>query len=449
MPRIGSGADLVPGRVRGIGVEMAHRVCDPGQAQRERGHVELRAGAVGSAAELEDPVDGHAARVRAPITLEERAGDATDELRVEALVAGRDRGVDREHAVRADAVPGLVEDRALRHGLARPLAQQERRVAFVQVPDRGLDPEPSQRPNAADAEDELLVKPHLAAADVEDVRDRPVGPVVLRLVGVEEQHRHAADLCQVDGDVDVAAGQLDLDVERLALDVDDALHRQALEVVVGIGVLLVAVRVDRLAEVALAVEEADRDERQRHVAGLLGVIAREDAEAARIDAERLIEAVLGAEVGDRASRARSGCLPLEPVVGPVRHVLVEVRHDVAVLGHEMGIGEQLVPRDRARQDGDRAAVPLPGDAVDPAEQFLRGRMPGPPEVVGESAQSLELRRQPECGDGKRRDVEWLHVSGASYRRHLRCEPVCVRASTAPHASARSVLRARTGVSALV
>ena len=85
--------------------------------------------------------------------------------------------------------------------------------------------------------------------------------------------------------------------------VEDAQDRQPGQVEVRVGVLLVPVRVDRLAEVAAAVEEPDADERQGHVAGGLHVVAGEDAEAAGVDAQRLVEAVLGAEVGDRARRA--------------------------------------------------------------------------------------------------------------------------------------------------
>ena len=83
----------------------------------------------------------------------------------------------------------------------------------------------------------------------------------------------------------------------------DAPERQAGQVVVRVVVLLVAVGVDRLAEVALAVEEPDADGGQGHVAGRLHVVAGQDAETARVDPERLVEAVLGAEVGDRAARA--------------------------------------------------------------------------------------------------------------------------------------------------
>ena len=67
--------------------------------------------------------------------------------------------------------------------------------------------------------------------------------------------------------------------------------------------LLVAIGVDLLAEVAATVEEADADERQRRVGCRLAVVAGQDAEAAGVDLHRLVDAVLGAEVGDRPGQA--------------------------------------------------------------------------------------------------------------------------------------------------
>ena len=149
-----------------------------------------------------------------PPRVEERARDAPDEVGVEPLVARRDRRVDREHAVAADRRQRLVERRPAGDVLAGPLGEQERRVALVEVPDRRRQPERPERANAADAQDELLVEPHLAAADVQDVGDRAVVVGVLRRVGVEQEDRHAADLGQPDGDDQVAAGQLDGDGQR-------------------------------------------------------------------------------------------------------------------------------------------------------------------------------------------------------------------------------------------
>ena len=70
--------------------------------------------------------------------------------------------------------------------------------------------------------------------------------------------------------------------------------------------VLPAVAVDALAEVRLAVEEPDRDQRQPQVGRALEVVAREHAEAAAVDGQRLVDAELGREVGDRADAQRPG-----------------------------------------------------------------------------------------------------------------------------------------------
>ena len=74
---------------------------------------------------------------------------------------------------------------------------------------------------------------------------------------------------------------------------------------VGIGLdpvlVLPAGRVDPLAEVAVAVHQADRDQRQPPVGGLLEDVAGQHAEAAGVDRQRLVDRVLGAEERGRAS----------------------------------------------------------------------------------------------------------------------------------------------------
>ena len=62
--------------------------------------------------------------------------------------------------------------------------------------------------------------------------------------------------------------------------------------------LLVPIGVDLLAEIAPPIEQADADERQRRVGCRLAVVAGQDAEAAGVDLHRLVNAELGAEVGD-------------------------------------------------------------------------------------------------------------------------------------------------------
>ena len=77
-----------------------------------------------------------------------------------------------------------------------------------------------------------------------------------------------------------AAGQFDRTSTLVAVGVENRNDRQVVEVGVVVGCLLVAVGSQRLLEVALAVERADADEGQAHVARRLAVVAGQDAEAA-------------------------------------------------------------------------------------------------------------------------------------------------------------------------
>ena len=193
--------DPLPGRVGGHGVELADGVRAARQAQRERGHVELAGVAVDAEAELEDAARPGRRRHRAA------AGDAPDEVGVEALVAGRDRRVDREDAVAPDRRSRRRRATILAATYSRARsASRNAEWPSLRCQTAGREPERADRPDAADAEHELLVEAHLAAADVQDVGDRPVGVGVLRHVRVEQQDRHAADLGEPDRDRQVAPG---------------------------------------------------------------------------------------------------------------------------------------------------------------------------------------------------------------------------------------------------
>ncbi len=161
----------------------------------------------------------------------------------------------------------------------------------------GVIAERGQRARPADAEHELLPEPVLAVAAVERVGDAPGALRVALDVGVEEQERHAGRLGPPDLGAHRLAGEVDGDHDGRAACV--ALERQAALFGIDLDVaLLLAAAVDRLAEVAHPVEQADADERKAEVGGRLEVVAGENAEAARVDGQLLVDAELHAEVGD-------------------------------------------------------------------------------------------------------------------------------------------------------
>ncbi len=88
------------------------------------------------------------------------------------------------------------------------------------------------------------------------------------------------------------------DRDRLAVVAGDERRGQPVGVGVDPVLVLPTAVVDALAEVAVAVQEADRDQRPGAVGCLLEDVAGERSQAARVDREAAVEAVLGGEVRD-------------------------------------------------------------------------------------------------------------------------------------------------------
>ena len=97
----------------------------------------------------------------------------------------------------------------------------------------------------------------------------------------------------------------------------------------GIPLELAVALVEPLPEVAAAVVEADADERDAELGGRLEMVAGEDAEAARVDRQALVEPELGREVRDEevvalvalvhhVTLSRSASKPLLHVAEPDR-----------------------------------------------------------------------------------------------------------------------------------
>ena len=388
--RLGAGEEPLPHRAADLSVAARDGVAEARLPQGEGGHVERL---VRGAVHLPDlqQLRRRNAELHGP-----RAEVEADQLGVEHLVPRGDRRVGGEGDVGADLLERAGERLAALHLLAHPLEDHQRRVPFVDVPDAGVDPQRAQRLHRADAEDHLLAEAHLAPADVEDVRDRPVVRLVLRQVGVEQQHRDASDLDLVDQQVDLPVEQRDADDQRPPVGAGHRHHRQARGIEVGIEVLLAPLGVHRLAEVAAAVVEADGDERQAEVGRRLAVVAGEDAEAAGVDAEALVQAVFGRKIGDRAAPMVGEAAVEPPGLGP-SHVAVERRHDGLVPDLEGVRHLQRFPVGRLdlHQHFHRVAVARPEGGGDRREEDPRLGSPAPPEVVGDLAQPRELLRQEE------------------------------------------------------
>ena len=402
MHAVGDRADrhlgLVEGRpeaVKHVAADVAVQPRDAVGALREpephHRHVEdgrVAAGVV-LGAEGEQLVDRHAGRgaVLAEVLLHEGPREPVD--------AGRHGGVRREDRGRAAHLErGVPVDlrAALLHGeLADPLDAEEARVALVGVEHLGrrMTGEPAehpQRPDAADAQQQLLSEPVLAVAAVEAVGHVDVVLGVALDVGVQHQQRDPPDPHHPDArDQRRPVGQVDRDGGAGAVGLAEQRDRQTVGVKHRVALLLPALAGERLLEVAVPVEQADADDRDAEVAGGLEVVAGEDAEAAGVLRQHRGDAELGREVADRARSVLDPAL-VPPVLGEVRR---EVALDRAEPLAELTVGRELVEArrlDRTEQADRIASGRLPQLGVDRGEDVLGGRVPGPPQVVGQVSQ---------------------------------------------------------------
>ena len=290
-------------RARHLAVQLADRVGRAGRSDGERGHVELRAAAVVVGAERQEAI---AMRPERPPA----AGEMLlDEVKRKRVVAGRHRRVRREDRGLPDLLERVVERRPLLDQVADPLQHDEAGVAFVQMKDPRRHAERLQRPDAADAEDDLLLDARLAIAAVQARRQLAVPGRVLFEIGVEQIQLHAAEAHAPDRHQHRAIAERHRGDARLAVRRQRRLDRRVGPVQPLVALFLPAFGGDVLVEVALRIHEPDADERHAEVARFLAVIAGEHAETAGVDRQRLVQRELGGEVGDRPAELRKAARP--------------------------------------------------------------------------------------------------------------------------------------------
>ena len=271
-----------PHLARDLAVQRGDAVRVGGEAQRH-GREPERFG-LAELAEREQVLLGDAGLVR------ERRDVVADQRGAEDLVAGGDGRVGGEDGGGLDVRDRVVGRHAVLDERADALDREEGGVALVHVEDVRVDAERLERTDAADAEQQLL-------ADA-----------VLAVAGVERVGEH-------------------LDLEQVERDGMPTSLRQTLAEIVSLSSSTSTVTSSRCKpsasgstrsyssvwrpassmpwrEVAAAVEQPDADERHAELSRRLQVVAGEDAEAAAVDRQRLLDPELHREVGDAGARVR-------------------------------------------------------------------------------------------------------------------------------------------------
>ncbi len=295
----------------------------------------------------------------------------------------------REDAPLACRGERVVERLARGDAPSGELERGERRVPLVEVEDAGLDAERVQHAYGADPEEAVLAEPRERVALVEARGDPAVDRVVLVELRVEEVERHAADLRAPDVEGDLAAEERERQPQRRAVGRSHLDRREVLGDDLRPVLVLEPVPVDALLEVALPVEEADADHRDGEVAGLLEDVARERAEAARVDGQRGVDPELRAHEHDRAVEAVDRPLGAHPVL------LEHAREALDPLARRCVAGEAVrrVRGEVPELTHGVAAVDLPGVRVERAEELGPVRIPRPAVVERDAGERRQLRRQ--------------------------------------------------------
>ncbi len=284
-----------------------------------------------------------------------------DQVGVEAVVAGRHRSMRREDDFarnsRQRPASKLKPSSSMRH--ANRFEHGETAVSFVQVQHARRDAHRLQRAKTADAEQQLLPDAHAPVAAVEARRQLAIFRSIAFDVGIEQQQIAASDFHAPDFGADRAAACLDLHRHRLAVGSDGGFHRQLVDVGLQIFFLLPAVAIEALAEITLAVKQADADQRDIQIRRALDVIAGKHAEAAGIDRNRFVQAELGGKIGHRPRpqhagvRGAPGAVRLEIfLLAAVGVVDPAVQHQFA--GAALDAGQRHLAEQR-----DRIVVELP------------------------------------------------------------------------------------------
>src|SRR5262249_22305950 len=94
--------------------------------------------------------------------------------------------------------------------------------------------------------------------------------------------------------------------QRVPVATEGLTDREMIEILIQINCRLNSVLVDLLAEVAMPIEQTNRNEIQIQIARRFAMIASKDAEAPRIIRDRFVKTELRREIGDRIFDRASG-----------------------------------------------------------------------------------------------------------------------------------------------
>ena len=380
------GPQRMPHRPRDLAVACADRVCARRGVQCELRQPE-RLGRPLRRRAAEPHESGHAH----PDLVGERARDPRELSYGVGVVAGRNRCVRREGDPRADTLDRLGHRGACGNLPPRELQRGERRMPFVEMQVSRVDSHRLQRSHPSDAEQQVLREANVGVRDIQARGGPAAERGVLRAIGIQQVERNSADVDTPDLGMDAFVRNRHRYGQRLTAVACHERRWEALRVAVDPVLVLTPGDVDVLAEEALAVEQADGDERERVVRRLLEEIAGECTESAGIDRQRCVDAVLSAQEGGRPIGA------IVPRCGRTRELGAE-RFDrpLDAIG-KLSVAGGYLERRRRRLLNEAHRVAghaAPAFGIEAPEQLSAAGLPRPVVVVGQAGETGERLGQP-------------------------------------------------------
>ena len=196
-----------------------------------------------------------------------------------------------------------------------------------------------------------------------------------------------------DLDLNAAAGEVDVDAYFGTIGAQHRSHGYIVEIRIRIKRALIAIAVDGLVEITLAVEQPHADERQAHVARRFAMIAGEYPQSPGVDRQALVETKLGTEIGDQIVLTQ----PLRSITAQrFFEVIVERQQHPVQVCQEDRIGSgvvELVLVDSLQECLRIMADLFPQFRVEPREEQPGLPVPTVKQVAGKLLQSGEPRRE--------------------------------------------------------
>ena len=167
-----------------------------------------------------------------------------------------------------------------------------------------------------------------------------------------------------------------------------------IKVLIEINRFLNAFLIDLLSEIAVPIEQTDRNEIQIEIAGRFAMVAGKDAQATGVIRDRFVETEFGGKIGNRifdcaASARFSVGIVASKIFLEFFKNLVEVAEKIFVLSEFLQPG---LPRKLQHADGIViCAVPQLG--IEMPEEPARGWLPSPPKIVSQFTEWFQHLRQ--------------------------------------------------------